>query len=81
MAVIVEDFSKLPVGTKIDRGTVQMCPHCKKFGLLEETGGIQWYTHSQWRGYDEDFNPVIGWDSCPKEKKAAPKASPAKDEF
>jgi hypothetical protein len=74
MAFQIEDFSRLPIGVKIGKGRIQMCPYCGKLGLLEETSERRWYTHSVWRGFNDDGNPECGWDMCPK--TTTPKKTP-----
>jgi hypothetical protein len=80
MAVQVEDFTQMAIGTKLDNGTIEECPHCGKLGLMEEASGRKWFTHSQSRGYNEDGNPVLTWEMCPKTKIIG-RTSPAEDEF
>lgn len=80
MAVIVEDYFRMPLGTKIENGIIEECPHCGKLGLMEEVSGKKWFTHSQSRGYNENGDPVLTWEMCPK-TKIIRRASPAGDEF
>jgi hypothetical protein len=60
------DYTRLPIGTKVDQGTIEQCPYCGKAGIHERVSGKDFYTHSQWVGFDEKGNPSIGWDMCPK---------------
>jgi hypothetical protein len=62
----IDDYTRLPIGTKIDNGEIQTCPHCGKLGLLEEVDGKKWFTHSQARGFNSKGSPQISWDMCPK---------------
>src|SRR5690349_4384591 len=59
------DYTKIPVGTVDDFGIVQLCPHCKKNGLAQESSGKMFYTHYQASGF-ENGQPVMRWDWCPK---------------
>lgn len=39
------DYTKLPIGKKLENGEIQECPHCGQRALLEITDGKKWYTH------------------------------------
>lgn len=78
MSLLRENFSLLPIGTKVGKNTIERCPHCEKAGLKESDKENVWYVHSQWRGYNEEGLPIVGWDSCPRPDYAV-KKSPAKN--
>jgi hypothetical protein len=62
-----DDYTRLPIGTKLDSGEIQKCPHCQRTGLLEVVDKKKWYTHSQFVGFDSKGSPVTNWDMCPKD--------------
>ena len=70
------DYTKLPIGTKVEDGTIQLCPHCGRHGVAEEVYGKTFFTHSYWRGYDQRDNPQMGWDMCPKQTIALTTSPP-----
>jgi uncharacterized protein (DUF983 family) len=45
--LIKRDYTMLPVDTKIENGTIQVCPDCGQRGLMQEVYGKKWYTHCQ----------------------------------
>jgi hypothetical protein len=61
----VRDYRRLAPGTKMEDGDIQTCDHCGKSGLVEESNGKKWFTHSETRGVDDDGHPIIGWETCP----------------
>jgi len=67
---ITKDYTKMALGTKIDRGEIRLCP-CGTHALYTETNGMAFYTHNQYVGVElEDANPVplVGWVECPNSK-------------
>ncbi len=60
------DYTKVPVGTKLDEGEVYKCPHCGRPGLLEIVNEKKWFTHSQSVGFTDKGIPQILWDMCPR---------------
>lgn len=61
----ITDYKSLSVGTKVDDGEIQKCPHCGQNGLAETVGGKTYYTHYQTFGFSEAGQPVIEWRFCP----------------
>ena len=61
----VRDYSLAPIGTQIDGGVIQLCPHCDKNGLATDVYGTTYYTHSQEFGFDSANKPVMDWKWCP----------------
>jgi hypothetical protein len=61
--MVGKDYTYLPLGTKIDSGEIQVCPHCAKHGLLEVVNGNRWFTHSQ---SIEAVTLRIQWTMCPR---------------
>ena len=43
--VVAKDYTILPVGMKIDRGEIQVCPICCKNAVAINIGGEVFYTH------------------------------------
>jgi hypothetical protein len=39
------NYAILPIGEKLDKGDIQVCPHCGKHGLATEICGKTFYTH------------------------------------
>jgi len=66
MPIIESDFTVQAVGTKLSTGTVQVCPHCGRNGLREETEGKIWFVHREGRGYNDIGAPMIYYDMCPR---------------
>lgn len=62
----VRDFSKMPVGTKVQDGEIQICPHCGRAALLERVDDKEFFTHSQTVGINEKGGLEINWQSCPE---------------
>jgi hypothetical protein len=57
----VEDYTGLPVGTKLEKGEIKVCPECGARGLAETSGNKEFFTHSQTTGLDGKGNPVVNW--------------------
>ncbi len=75
----MDDYTKFPIGQKVDRGEIQICPHCGRRGVAETVNGMTFFTHSQWaRINDKEPKYEIGWDMCPKSDVALGPA-PAED--
>ncbi len=60
------DFSTLPVGTKTQSGTIQICPHCGRKGLQEPVNGKDFFTHAEVVEFDDKGGFTTKWDMCPK---------------
>lgn len=60
------DFTKLPVGTKLDNGEVEACPHCGRAGMVEKVDGNTFYVHSEAVGINEERKIEIKWEMCPR---------------
>ncbi len=65
----IDDYTQLPLGTKIDNGEIKTCPHCGKAGLAEQASGKMFFTHLQACGFNERGLPEMKWDWCPKQEK------------
>ena len=61
-----DDYTRLPLGTKIDDGEITKCPYCGRNGLADTANGKTFYTHFQEVGFNEMGNPVINWEWCPQ---------------
>jgi hypothetical protein len=59
-----KDYTKYPVGSKIDGGEIQLCPDCKRNGLLDENNGEKFYVHSQAVATD---STSLVFDMCPRQ--------------
>ena len=62
----VTDYSKLSIGTNVDNGEIMKCPHCGQNGLAENVQGMIFYTHLQACGFNEQGNPDLRFEWCPK---------------
>jgi hypothetical protein len=60
------DYSRLPLGSKVEAGEIRLCPHCNLAGLCEEVEGKQYFVHSQTAGYTQQGGFVLTWEACPK---------------
>ncbi len=43
--VFFEDYTVLPIGHTIPKGTAAKCPHCKRVGLVEHRNDKTFYFH------------------------------------
>lgn len=63
--IIVEDYTQLPPKTKTKKGDTDVCPNCKRVGLVETRDGKTSYFHRL--GYEfvvgEEL-PTIVDDTC-----------------
>jgi hypothetical protein len=41
------DYTRLPIGTKLEEGEIQKCPYCGKPGYAQTINGKMYYTHSE----------------------------------
>ena len=60
-----DDYTCLPVGTRIDNGEIKVCPYCGKNALAEIVNDSTFFTHSQSVGFDENQRTVVRLDWCP----------------
>ena len=58
------DYTLLPIGTKLGRGEIKICPLCKRAGLTKQVNDVLFFTHSQWAGVGRDGYPEIGNEEC-----------------
>jgi hypothetical protein len=63
------DYTRLPIGTKLEKGEIQICSYCGRPGYAQTIDGKKHYTHSEIisRTVDADKSWKIDfkWDSCP----------------
>lgn len=64
----ITDYSVLPVGLSLDGGEIKVCPHCGKNGLAEEVNKSMFFTHRQEVGWNENNQPVMTWEMCPRQE-------------
>ena len=63
-----KDYTKLPLGTKLQGGEIKTCPHCQRLGLELQQGAKTFYSHIDAMEFDgPDFNTIH--DMCPKPQK------------
>jgi hypothetical protein len=65
------DYTRLPIGTKIDDGEIQECPYCGRAGMVMVVGGKTYYNHKQLVGMDREDTLITQFEFCPQAKKAA----------
>ncbi len=56
-----DDYTRLPLGTKVDGGAIKVCPECRKNGLAEEHSQKVFYTHLQSFDFNEHGQPHPIW--------------------
>jgi hypothetical protein len=83
--VAVKDYTVLPVGTKLDKGEVQVCSYCRKNGLATKTNDVTFYAHRVGiakRKVVENNRLIeeteIIDETCPQVLPATPKSTPPK---
>ena len=63
------DYTRLPIGTKLEEGEIQRCPYCGKPGYAQTISGKTYYTHSE--SISQIVNAAGSWKidikrvSCP----------------
>jgi hypothetical protein len=64
--VFFEDYTVLPIGHTIPKGTAAECPYCKRVGLVENRGDKTFYFHRLGLKLiaNEDIPEVID-ETCP----------------
>lgn len=70
------DFTDLPIGMKVGKGEIQVCPYCGRTGLAETVEGRTWYTHRQVTELNSEGIQCLVWEQCPVRKtpeSAAPR--------
>jgi hypothetical protein len=74
IVIVTKDYSAMAIGTKIDRGEIQICPTCGKNALVTKNetkngGTMTSYCHAEKVSppNDEKSPAVIGWDECPSQ--------------
>lgn len=65
----IDDYTRLPIGMKVESGEIKACPHCDLHGLAELISGTLFFTHYQAVGFDEKGTPVMKFYWCPKGPK------------
>ena len=61
LMVMTQDYTVLPVGTKIGKNIIKICPECKKAGVYTEYNGTMFFVHSEWSGRDDSGHLQVGW--------------------
>jgi hypothetical protein len=63
------DYTRLPIGTKLEEGEIQRCPYCGKHGYAQTISGKAYYTHSesisQTTDADKSWQIETKRESCP----------------
>ena len=67
-------YTNLPLGTKVERGEIQICPHCGRRGIAENDQGAIYYIHAESLGRNAQGNMEFKWESCPAQRKNAQSA-------
>jgi hypothetical protein len=52
------DYTRLPLGTQLEKGEIRKCPQCGKAGLAQES-----FTHTETYGLDEHGELITRWVS------------------
>lgn len=58
------DYTLVPIGTKIGLGEINICPRCKRAGLVAQTDEVQVFTHVRRAGIGRDGFPEILNEEC-----------------
>jgi hypothetical protein len=58
----INDYTKLPVGAKIDGAEVMVCKRCGKPGLAKASAEKLYITHCQAVWFDQRGVPVVNWE-------------------
>lgn len=67
-ALIMDDYTGFPLGTKFGPSVVEECPYCHRHGLaVKTTSGAKSYKHASRTSRDDDGTTFSEWDSCPKD--------------
>jgi hypothetical protein len=69
------DYTQLPIGTKIDDGVAEICPHCKRVGVAIVNNGVKVWNHRKGDIRDKDGLQFIA-DWCPKNLPGGIKPKP-----
>jgi hypothetical protein len=61
------DYTQLPLGTKIDDGVAEICPHCQRVGVTALNQGVKVWNHKMGAVLDNDkiLRTVMEW--CPQD--------------
>jgi hypothetical protein len=70
------DYTKLPVGQKIEDGQIEKCPHCGRNGLAAKVEGKNFYTHIEAVRMQNMDNAAITLDFCPAFQRKPSKEQP-----
>ncbi|MGA3130825.1 MAG: hypothetical protein ABSD59_08500 [Terracidiphilus sp.] len=64
----LDDYTHLPVGTKVGVVAIEVCPHCKRNGLPVTLigGGVIFNHRQELAAATADNLPLAVWDSCPR---------------
>jgi hypothetical protein len=62
---MIEDYTKLPLGTQYGLWKVEECPHCHLAGLEVVSNGATSYKHASYQGYNAERQFTMGWVFCP----------------
>jgi len=69
------DYTTLPLGTKIDKGVAEICPHCHRVGVTAIVSGVKVWNHKLGAVLDKNRNLQTVMEWCPQDlpKDAKPK--------
>jgi hypothetical protein len=62
--MVAKDYTVLPVGTKIERGEIRVCPICGKNGIAINIGGEVFYTHTYTITENAQGEIAFGDETC-----------------
>lgn len=65
VTIIVEDYTQMPIGVKIQKGDITECPHCKKVGVIESRNEKTFYFHRLGYKLINGGPPEIIDETCP----------------
>ena len=67
------NYTKLPIGTKLDSGEIQVCTYCGKHGIAEKHDDKIIFVHGD--VLDETSDTLtVEWVQCPPLSKKGPHA-------
>lgn len=58
----IDDYTALPIGTKIETGEVKICIYCGRRGLTEKKDGKLVFLHRMIKDPDA---MEVRWEECP----------------
>jgi hypothetical protein len=79
MASSRNDYTELPIGTRIDKGEIVICPYCHRHGLKVFVNDVAFYNHRMGAFLVGEMVQIVD-ESCPKDptERAAHEAAQPK---